>query len=115
MTTLAHLATLGASVNQEYVKKQLTWDRTHLGEDDVELSVWVRQPTTADFEAGMAAKSGEKLATRLSRQVRLGADGPTEEMSIDFAGGLDPLLAAAMSRAIDELGAGEKKASKKTT
>lgn len=115
MTTIAHLASLGATVNQEYVKVTITWDRAHMGQDNVDLNVWVRKPTTADFEAGMSAKSGDRLATRLARQIRLGEDGPTEEMTVEFAGGLDPMLATAMSRAIDKLSAGEKKASKKPT
>lgn len=114
MTTIAQLQALGAVPSPDYEKVTVAWDRSHLGLDTVDVNVWVRRQTTGDLEAAMSAAPGDKLAVRISRQVRLGDNGD-EPITQAFAAGLDPLLSVAISRAVDALGAGEKKASKKTT
>jgi sirohydrochlorin ferrochelatase len=113
MTTLAQLQAMGASPSQKFEKKTITWDRAHLGEDTVDVDFFVRRQTAGDLEAVMSAPAGERLAVRISRMARFGDGG--EVLTQEQATGLDPLIAMAMSRAIDEVNSVEKKASQKTT
>lgn len=102
MTSLADLDTVGGFVSDQPVKRTVTWRRKHLKKDDIEVDVWVRPMSAADFDAIMSLPSGEpRMVVTVATLVTFGVDGG-ERLTPEKARQLDPYLMLALSNAVND-------------
>lgn len=100
--SLADIGQAGGFISAQPVKRTVTWNRSNLGKDTIDLDIWVRQMNAEDFEALMSLPKGEgRMAATVARLASFGDSG-TEKLKPEQAARLDPFLLLAITEAINE-------------
>lgn len=101
--SLSDLGQAGGFVSDLPVLRTITWGRSHLGKDPIDLDVWVRQMNADDFESLLLTPKGEpRMAATVARLVSFGPAGD-EKLTVEQASKLDPYLVLALTAAINEV------------